>query len=191
MLILLDLFLTFMKIGAFTIGGGYAMLPLIQQEVAAHGWMSQADLINLIAVSESTPGPFAVNAATYIGAKTAGFLGSASATLGLVLPSFVIILLISRAYEKFRGNRYVAGALTGLRPTVVGLIGASVLTIARAALAGTRESVAENFGTVSFFALLAIFGVSLFLTLKKKIHPIITILLSAAAGIVLGYAGLL
>jgi chromate transporter len=85
-MILLDLFLTFLKIGAFTFGGGYAMLPLIEAEVAAHGWMTIEELINFIAVSESTPGPFAVNVSTYVGAETGGFPGAVCATLGVICP---------------------------------------------------------------------------------------------------------
>ena len=96
----LDLFLTFFKIGAFTIGGGYAMLPLIQAEAQAHGWMSEADLVNFVAVSESTPGPLAVNFSTYIGRVTGGFFGALCATAGVVLPSFIIILAIAGCYKK-------------------------------------------------------------------------------------------
>ena len=91
-MIYLELFLTFLKIGAFTFGGGYAMLPLIQAEVVSHGWMEQQAIIDFIAVSESTPGPFAVNMATYIGSEIGGIFGSVCATIGVVLPSFVIIL---------------------------------------------------------------------------------------------------
>ncbi len=90
----LELFLTFFKIGLFTIGGGYAMLPLIQADVQAKGWMTAKELVNFIAVSESTPGPFAVNVSTYVGAELAGLPGAFCATLGVVLPSFLIILLV-------------------------------------------------------------------------------------------------
>ena len=188
-MLLLDLFLTFMKIGAFTFGGGYAMLPLLEQELMHHSWATEAELLNLIAISESTPGPFAVNAATYIGTKLAGLPGAVFATLGLVTPSFVIILIVSRAYEKFQKNRYVKGAISGLRPAAIGLIASAVLTIGNAAFAGMQESAISNFGTPSFFGLLAIFGVSLFLVFKKKLHPIFIVLISAAAGIIMGYAG--
>ena len=101
-MIYLKLFLTFFKIGAFTFGGGYAMLPLIQQEVLSQGWMDLEQLVNFIAVSESTPGPLAVNLSTYIGAETGGLLGALSATIGVVLPSFVIILLVAKFYQAFR-----------------------------------------------------------------------------------------
>ena len=107
-MIYLDLFWTFFKIGLFTFGGGYAMLPLIQAAVADHGWLSTEALLNFVAVSESTPGPFAVNIATYVGLHSAGIAGSVVSTLGVVLPSFLVILLVARAYEKFRKNRFVS-----------------------------------------------------------------------------------
>ena len=100
-MIYLELFWTFLKIGAFTFGGGYAMIPLIQAEVGAHGWMSAEEVVNFVAVSESTPGPFAVNASTYVGMQTAGFAGAFCATLGVVLPSFIIILQWPDAWIAF------------------------------------------------------------------------------------------
>ena len=115
-MIYFDLFLAFLKIGLFTFGGGYAMLPMIQEEVTAHGWLNQSELIDFIAVSESTPGPFAVNIATFIGTRTGGVLGSLCATLGVVLPSFVIILIVARCYQKFKSSRLVIGAMNGLKP---------------------------------------------------------------------------
>ena len=121
-MIYLELFFTFLKIGAFTFGGGYAMLPLIQSEVEAKGWMTNEELINFIAVSESTPGPFAVNISTYVGAETGGIVGSACATLGVVLPSFLIILLVAKCFEKFKSSFAVKGCMTGLKPAVIGLI---------------------------------------------------------------------
>ena len=104
-MILLDLFLTFFKIGAFTFGGGYAMLPLIQEEVIANGWLAEKEIINFIAVSESTPGPFAINISTYIGSEMAGILGAICATLGVILPSLIIIILVAKFFEKFKTTR--------------------------------------------------------------------------------------
>ena len=101
-MIFLDLFFTFFKIGAFTFGGGYAMLPLIQEEVLRKNWATSSELIDFIAVSESTPGPFAVNISTFIGTQMGGFLGSVCATLGVVLPSFIIILIVAQVFEKFK-----------------------------------------------------------------------------------------
>ena len=114
MMIYLELFLTFFKVGLFTFGGGYAMLPMIREEVISHGWLSQSELIDFIAVSESTPGPFAVNIATFIGTRTGGLFGSLCATLGVVLPSFIVIMIVARFYQKFKSSRLVIGAMTGL-----------------------------------------------------------------------------
>jgi chromate transporter len=98
-MILWELFITFFKIGAFTFGGGYAMIPLIQSEVVSNGWLTEAQITDFIAVSESTPGPLAVNMSTYVGAEIAGFAGALCATLGVVMPSFIIILIVAKSYE--------------------------------------------------------------------------------------------
>ena len=100
-MILLELFLTFFEIGALTFGGGYAMIPFVREQVLAHNWLTEEELLNMIAVSESTPGPIAVNMATFVGSEQAGILGSAVATLGVVLPSFIIILVISALLKNF------------------------------------------------------------------------------------------
>ena len=120
-MIYLELFITFFTIGLFTFGGGYAMLPLIQQKVIDHGWMEMEQLVDFVAISESTPGPFAVNIATYVGAETAmaefggnyfmGALGSVCATLGVVLPSFIIILIVAKFYLKFKNSKAVSGVM--------------------------------------------------------------------------------
>ena len=106
-MIYLLLFFTFLKIGAFTFGGGYAMLPLVQGEGASHGWMTVEELVNFIAVSESTPGPFAVNVSTYVGAETGGIFGAFCATLGVILPSLVIILIVAKCFERFQKSRVI------------------------------------------------------------------------------------
>lgn len=128
-MIYFDLFFTFLKIGLFTIGGGYAMLPMIREEVSSQSWLSQSELIDFIAVSESTPGPFAVNIATFVGTRTGGIFGGLCATLGVVLPSFVIILIVAKCYERFKSNKLVVGAMNGLKPAVVGLIAAALLSL--------------------------------------------------------------
>ena len=182
-MICLQLFLTFLKIGAFTFGGGYAMLPLIQEEVLGHGWMELEDLVNFMAVSESTPGPLAVNLSTYIGAETAGFPGALCATLGVVLPSFVIILIVARCFAAFQENGIVKGCMNGLRPAVVGMIGASLLSVAGTAFPLTAGWPAlAGAGVLLAAALIASW---------KNVHPILIILASAAGGIALGYAGVL
>lgn len=186
-MIFLELFLTFFKIGAFTFGGGYAMLPLFQEEVAAR-WgdvITGESMINFIAVSESTPGPFAINMATYIGSQMGGILGAACATLGVVLPSFIIILIVAKCYEKFKSSRVVRGCMSGLKPAVVGLIAAAALDIAGTVLAPTGIS-AAMFTSVSLYVSLAIFLLCAVLAFKK-VHPIIIICIAAAIGIATGY----
>ena len=192
-MIFMKLFLTFFKIGLFTFGGGYAMLPLIQEEVLANGWLENEELINFIAVSESTPGPFAINIATYIGNTLGsqhgvllGIFGAFCATLGVVLPSFTIILIVARFFEKFKDNKIVSGCMTGLKPAVVGLIGTAILSMAQTVFFHNGFSIA-NIITTEFFVLLGIFLLMLFLTLKAKLHPIIIIASSAALGIASGY----
>ena len=128
-MIYLELFYVFFFIGAFTFGGGYAMLPLMQQQVLARNWATEEELIHFIAVSESTPGPFAVNMATYVGAEMGGVFGSVCATLGVVLPSFIVILIVAKCYEKFRSSRIVKGCMSGLKPAVVGLIGYACVNV--------------------------------------------------------------
>ena len=136
-MIYLELFFTFFMIGAFTFGGGYAMLPLVQAEVLEKGWMPLSEIVNFIAVSESTPGPFAINIATYIGSEMGGLFGSICATLGVVMPSFLIILIVARCFDRFRSSKIVSGAMSGLKPAVVGLISAAILSIAKAVVAPT------------------------------------------------------
>lgn len=184
-MIYLELLLTFMKIGAFTFGGGYAMLPLIQDEVVSHRWLDSTALVDFIAVSESTPGPFAINIATYVGAEAGGFLGAICATLGVVLPSFIIILIVAGCYEKFKSNQIIKGCMSGLKPAVIGLIAASVLSVASTVFVGGIFTV-ELFSDTAFYLSLGIFAISVILSIKK-IHPILVICISAVIGICFGY----
>lgn len=188
-MILLNLFLTFFKIGAFTFGGGYAMIPLIQGEVQAKGWMTLSEIVNFIAVSESTPGPFAVNMATFIGTKMGGILGAFFATLGLVLPSFVIILIIAKFFMNFQKNIEVRGIMAGLKPAVIGMIGAAVVSIGQTVFF-PKGFVVSIMGTYGFWCSVLIF-ILMLLLIKKKLHPILIIVLSAILGIVSGYGGLM
>lgn len=181
-MIYLTLFLTFLKIGTFTFGGGYAMLPLIQQEVADHQWLSMRELVDFIAISESTPGPFAVNISTYVGIKTAGIAGGLCATLGVILPSFIIILIIAHAYEKFKESPTVKGIMSGLSPAVVGLIAASIISVG--------QSVFFSKGyEITYSALIsAVICLVMSVLVFKKVHPILIIIMSAVIGIILGFA---
>jgi chromate transporter len=189
-MIYLELFWTFFTIGAMTFGGGYAMLPLIQAEVDAR-WgdvITKQNMIDFVAVSESTPGPFAVNMATYVGAEMGGVLGSVCATLGVVLPSFVIILIVAKCYERFCSSRIVKGCMTGLKAAVVGLIANAVLGVLMTVFfpAGISLSVFCNW---TFYVYAGIFALMLVLAFRK-VHPIIIICLSAAIGIAVGYLGI-
>lgn len=188
-MIYLELFLTFLKLGAFTFGGGAAMMPFIQEEAVSKWGFTAEEIINFIAISESTPGPFAVNIATFVGAEKGGFFGSVCATLGLVLPSFIIILVIAKCYEKFKTNKLVAGAMTGLRPTSVGLIAAATLSIGFEVLFPAGFSFAAVI-SYEFIAALVIFvGIFLLCLFVKKFSPIYVILITAVLGIAVGYGG--
>lgn len=124
------MFLTFFKIGGFTFGGGYAMIPLIQKEAVENkGWITDEDILEIIAIAESTPGPIAINAATFVGYRTCGFLGAACATFGVVLPSFVIILLISYVLEQFQQIKAVQYAFNGIRAGVLALLCKAIWTM--------------------------------------------------------------
>ncbi|MBE6922240.1 MAG: chromate transporter [Ruminococcaceae bacterium] len=177
-MIYLELFWTFFTIGAFTFGGGYAMLPLIQIEVVNKGWLANEAVVNFIAVSESTPGPFAINMATYVGSEMGGVLGAACATLGVVMPSFIIILIVAKCYDRFKKSKLVKGAMSGLKPAVIGMIGTAVLSIGKTVFVQPG---------LLFSAVL--FGVMAVLAFRK-VHPIIIICISAAAGILAGILGI-
>ena len=195
-MIYLELFLTFLMIGAITFGGGYAMLPIIQKEVAAKGWIDAASLVDFVAVSESTPGPFAINMATYVGSEVGGaygplggFFGAVCATLGVVVPSFVVILIVAKCYDAFRQSKVVKGCMSGLKPAVVGLIGGAVISVGLTVFFPNGLTFGV-FTQAKFYLAAAISAVMAVLAFKK-VHPIIIICISAAVGIALGYMGLL
>lgn len=177
-MIYLELFWTFFLVGAFTFGGGYAMLPLIQIEVVKKGWLENEAVVNFVAVSESTPGPFAVNMATYIGSEMGGVLGAACATFGVVMPSFIIILIVAKCYDRFKKSKLVKGAMSGLKPAVIGMIGTAVLSVGK--------TVFVQSGLLVSGAIFAAMAVLAF----KKVHPIVIILISAGLGILAGILGI-
>lgn len=195
MSVYLLLFLEFFKMGALTFGGGYAMIPFIEETVLRHGWLTTGELVDFIAVSESTPGAFAVNISTYVGSQVGGFFGAVCATVGLVLPPFLLILLIAKCYEAFKKNIIVTGVMLGLKSTVVGLIGATVLSVGYTVLFPNGFDfgtvVTDTLSTANFWFILVVFAVMLFLLLYKKLNPILIILISAAAGVAAGYSGLI
>ena len=191
-MIYLTLFWTFFKIGLFTFGGGYAMIPLIQDAVFANNWITGEEFINFIAVSESTPGPFAINMATYVGSQVAGadgvfagILGAGCATLGVVTPSFVIILLVAKCFDKFRNHKVVEGCMKGLKPAVVGLIAAAMLSIGKTVLFPNGFSW-EVFANAPIYLSLGIFALMSILAFKKT-HPIVIVCISALIGIAIGF----
>lgn len=193
-MIYLELFWTFFKIGLFTIGGGYAMIPLITDEVVSNGWLAEELLVDFIAISESTPGPFAINIATFVGAYATraaggiGFFGAVLATLGVVLPSFIIIFIIAAALTKLTKSRIVRDIFSGLRPAVVGLIAYAFVSIAMTTIfGGIKLFDFSTYGNIDFIGLVIfviIFGLSLIK--KPKLHPIALIAISALLGII-GY----
>ena len=194
-MIFLTLFLTFFKIGLFTIGGGYAMIPLIQSEVVGnHQWITESQLLDIFAVSESTPGPFAINTATYVGSLMGGeydvwgsILGAICATLGVVMPSFIIILIVARFYEKYKQSKIVRGCMSGLKPAAVGLIAAAILSAVGDALNPLGLALEKVVVSPDFYVAIGIFTLTVTLAFWKKIHPLWLILLSAGLGIAWGY----
>lgn len=186
---MLELFLTFLKIGAVSFGGGYGMISLVREEALSHGWLTSDEFINMIAVAESTPGPIAINMATFIGSNEYGILGSALATLGVVLPAFLIILTISALIKNFIKYKGVQAFLSGVQPCVVALILSTALTMLLSALLGF-----EHIGDVPSINIVGIIVLPIIILIsflwkklkKKKISPILLIVISAVLGMVLG-----
>lgn len=186
-MIYLELFWMFFKIGLFTFGGGYAMLPFIQQEVVSKGWMTLEEVTNFVAVSESTPGPFAINISTYIGMEKASIPGALCATFGVVLPSFIVILVVAKFFLAFKNNRYITGVMSGIKPAAIGLIGAAALSIFNGVFVNGWQGF-SRFTDYTFIYSSVVFIACLILVFNKK-SPILAIGLSAVAGVVAGYVG--
>jgi chromate transporter len=191
--LLLTLFFEFFKTGLFAVGGGMATLPFLYDMSARHpDWFTTAQLADMIAVSESTPGPIGVNMATYVGFRTAGVLGGLITTLGLVTPSVIIILLIARVLKQFRENKYVDAAFYGLRPCSVGLIAAAGLLVVKIALFDF-DAYALSGEISDLFRVKALILTAVLLVLTravkatKKLHPIFFILGSALVGVIFSF----
>lgn len=186
--IYLELFLVFLKIGAVSFGGGYGMIALIQQEVTSRGWLEADALWNYIAIAESTPGPIAVNIATFIGSNQAGFLGSLVATVGIVLPAFCIILIIATVFKNFSKNKYVKAAFEGITPVIWGLIiSTGLLLVVQCLYANYNKFDVPgefNWHALIIFAIVIATTVIYKLVKKKSMPPIATILVSAVAGMI-------
>ena len=183
-MIYLDLFLGFLKVGCFAFGGAYGAIPLIRDVVMSYGWLNDEMLTYMIAVSESTPGPIMVNLATYIGSSQAGFLGASIATLAVVLPSFLIILLVTALLKTALKNKYVQAILRGLKPCVIGIVLATGIYMVLKNCFVTISDVTVNLNAVIITALLIASMAGYKHLKKKKLSPISLIVLSAALGII-------
>lgn len=180
-MIYLDLFLGFLKVGLFAFGGAYGAIPLIRDVVLSYGWLSDEALSYMIAVSESTPGPIMVNLATYVGSTEAGFLGALVATLAVVLPSFIIILLITALLKNACENKYVQAVLRGLKPSVIGIVLAmGVYMLVKNCL--MEDTFKMNLRSIVITAVLGIVAVLYKYFSKKKMSPIIMIVISSLLG---------
>jgi chromate transporter len=179
---LIALGVSFAAIGVFAFGGGYAMIPLIQQAILAHGWVPANEFADIVAISQMTPGPIAINAATYIGARTAGIPGSMASTLGVVLPSFVISISLARFLRSFREHPVVDGVLSGIRPVTIGMIASAVVFFAELSVFSGETFV---FGVAVHPGAAFIFCAILVGSTRFKLHPIPALVISAVSGAVL------
>lgn len=184
-MIYLDLFLGFLKVGCFAFGGAYGAIPLIRDVVMSYGWLSNEMLTYMIAVSESTPGPIMVNLATYIGSSQAGFWGAVLATAAVVLPSFLIILLVTALLKTALKNKYVQAILRGLKPCVIGIVLATGIYMVVSNCFGTISAASINLQPMIITVLLGISAMGYKRFFKKKLSPILLIIISAAAGMVI------
>ena len=186
-MIYLELFISFLKIGLFSFGGGYAAMPLIQdQVVTARQWLSMPEFTDLVTISQMTPGPIAINSATFVGIKIAGIPGALTATLGCILPSCVIVLLIAKLYLKYRNMDLLQGVLGSLRPAVVAMIASAGVSILITAFWGSVERISlsgTDWGLVFIFAVCAI------LLKKFRMNPVLVMVLAGVAKTGLALAG--
>ena len=187
-MIYFELFYTFFLIGLFTFGGGYAMIPMITTEVTAKGWLSSSDVLSdFIAISEATPGPFAINIATFIGSEVGGIFGSLCATIGVILPSLIIIILVAWILGKFMNSRFVKGALKGVQPVVLGLILATavIFFIKNIFFSNSSSNFVFNKQSLTLFILLFSMMFIYKKVQKKNLNPIIMLLIAAGLGILI------
>lgn len=178
MMTLLQLFLSYLKIGFFGFGGGYAMLSLIHSEVVvSHQWLTNSEFSDIVAISQMTPGPIAINSATYIGYEVAGFWGSVVATIAVSLPALSIMLLLTIFFLRLRDNRYVKGVITGMRPVVIGMIASAALLLIFPASKDDGASFIDGWSWAIFIATL--------IASARKVNPILLIVISGLVGIIL------
>ena len=169
---LLKLLFTFFKIGLFSFGGGYAMIPFMQREIIEkHQWLNSSEFVDIIGISQMTPGPVSVNSATFVGYKVSGIVGSIFATLGITVISFILVSIASKAIDKFKESKYLKAALLGMRPVLIALIINAFISLAKDAYVDVK----------SIIVTLIVGGC----LLSKKIHPILTIVIAGLLGIIL------
>ena len=185
-----ELFSIFFKIGLFSFGGGYAMIPMIRNEIVSRGWLTAEGFANIVGIAEMTPGPIAINMATFVGFKTIGFFGSVAATLGVVMPSVLLILLISKIFFKYQSHPIKQGLFYGMRPVIVGLILSAAYFMAETSLFIAKPgewagSLLSNVDWVSVgIALLTVVGIR-----KLKLHPILLLGVGGAIRLGLKFVG--
>lgn len=183
-MIYLELLWSFFQIGLFSIGGGYAAMPLIQNQVVdVHPWLTMTQFADIMTIAEMTPGPIAINSATFVGIQVAGIPGAIIATIGCIFPSCVIVITLAYIYYRFRGLRMVQGVLTGLRPAVVAMIASAGITLVIMAFYGERIVPADLSG-INIISVI-IFVVGFFVLRKWKANPIYVMLGAGAAGVLL------
>ena len=183
-MIYLDLFLSFLRVSCFAFGGAYSAIPLIRDVVLSHNWLTDETLTYMIAVSESTPGPIMVNLATYVGSSQAGFPGALLATLAVILPSFVIILLAMVVLKTLISNPYVQAVLLGLKPCIIGIILATGVYMCISNCLHFSDNVTVDIPALIILGILIILSAGAKVLAKKKISPIMLIVISACLGII-------
>ncbi|MGN0720252.1 MAG: chromate transporter [Anaerovoracaceae bacterium] len=191
---LIRLFFEFLKIGLFSVGGGMATLPFLYDMADKTGWFTYAQIADMLAVSESTPGPIGINMATYVGYTTAGIPGALAATIGTIIPGIALVLIITAILDKFRNNVYVEGAFYGLRPASVGLITAAGILVVEISLMNTAlyqqtGSIADLFQWKAIVLAAILLVLTRWVKKTKGLHPVYFIVFSAVVGIVFHFAG--
>ena len=186
-MIFIKLFLTFLKIGAVSFGGGYGMISLIRDDCLSNGWLTEEELLNFIAVAESTPGPIAVNMATFVGSSQGGILGAILATLGVVLPSFIIITLIASVFTRLLKYAGVKAVISGIRPTIIALILATAATMQLSLIFGIKSIKSApvlDFKAIAVLAIISLISFGYSRVKKKSFSPILLIIISGGLGMI-------
>lgn len=183
---LLEMMLVFMKISIFSFGGGYVMIGYLQNEMVSRGWISAQDFVNIVSLSQMTPGPIGINAATFVGFTTNGYLGAILATLSVVIIPFILVMIVSVFYDKYKNSKVIQNILMGIRPACVGLIIIVGVNFFETACIrdGALRTLFSGAGSVDIRAVI-LFAVSLFVLLRTKISPIWIMLATMAIGIFL------